>query len=591
MSHLKEKISLLPDYPGCYLMKNEQGQIIYVGKAKNLRNRVRSYFTGSHESKTMQLVQMIYDFEYIVTTSDLEALILECNLIKKHRPRYNILLKDDKTYPYIRLTHEEHPRLEVTRKQVSDGSKYFGPYPHAGAAQHTKKLLDRLYPLRKCKNLPQKVCLYYHMDQCLGPCVYPVEQPQYEEITKKIVRFLNGDTEKVKQELREKMEKAAEALEFEKAKEMRDLIRDIEMTMEKQYIVFQDRKDRDVFAFAYEQGWMCIQVFFIRQGKWMERDGAVFPYYNNPQEEFLTYLTQFYHNHVIHPKEILLPQDVDHQLVGELLPDVKVRVPQRGAQRNLLETAEKNAKMALEERLQLMKRDESKTTLAVKELGEQMQIGIPQRIEAFDNSNLQGTNPVSAMVVFIDGKPAKREYRKYKIRSGEGANDIAMMKEVIRRRYTRLLKEKSTFPDLILVDGGRGQINAALDVLENELGIFVPVAGMVKDNKHQTSHLLLGETYTNIDLPQHSQAFYLVQRIQAEVHRFAISFHRQARSRDLRASALDGIPGIGEKRKQQLFIHFDSVADMQKASLADFRKAGIGEKLAQKIKEVLGKRA
>lgn len=590
MLDLKEKVSLLPTQPGCYLMKDKHEKIIYVGKAKNLRNRVRSYFVGQHEAKTEQLVSQICDFEYIVTTSEIEALILECNLIKKHRPRYNVMLKDDKSYPYIRLTNEEHPRLEVTRKHVNDGSQYFGPYPHAGAAQHTKKLLDRLYPLRKCRHLPKKACLYYHMGQCLAPCELPVSSEMEQEIAHQIVRFLKGETGEIKRKLKQEMEQAAEALEFEKAKELRDLIRDIEQTMERQNIVLKDQIDRDVFAYAYERGWMCVQVFFIRQGKWMERDVKLFPCYDEPQEAFLSYLAQFYQSHSLMPKEILLPMGVDDQLVSKLLPEVRVHIPKRGSKRKLVEATEQNALLALRERLQLLERDEEKTTLAIQELAEQLQIAVPNHIEAFDNSNLQGTHPVSAMVVFREGKPAKKEYRKYKIRSLQQADDVGMMKEVIRRRYTRLLREGAALPDLILVDGGKAQMRAASDVLENELGIYIPIGGMVKNEKHQTANLLWGEQGLPLNLPHDTQAFHLLQRIQNEVHRFAIAFHRQVRSRDIRASVLDAIPGVGAKRKQQLFRHFDSIAAMRQASIEEFRQAGIGEQLAKRIQAALQKK-
>ncbi|SHE51724.1 Excinuclease ABC subunit C [Seinonella peptonophila] len=587
MNKIKEKVLLLPHQPGCYLMKNSQGQIIYVGKAKNLRNRVGSYFTGQQDGKTMQLVMMIADFEYMVTASELEALILECNLIKKHRPKYNVLLKDDKSYPYIRLTKEEHPRLEVTRKQVDDGSRYFGPYPHAGAASQTKKLLDRLYPLRKCKNLPKRVCLYYHLGQCLAPCEYPVSSAEYERIVEEIVRFLSGDARQVKQDLKKQMEEAAEKLEFEKAKELRDLLRDIEMTMEKQHVVFQDQTDRDVFAFAFEQGQMCVQVLFVRQGKWMERDVAIFPYVGTPEEAFLSYLTQFYQRYLLFPKEVLLPTDVDVQLVSQLLPKVRVHIPQRGTKKRLLDTAMKNATIALQERLQWMAKDEAKTVLAAEQLGEYLNVGRVARIEAFDNSNLQGAAPVSAMICFIDGKPAKSEYRKYKIRSADSKDDLGMMKEVIRRRYIRLLREGKDLPDLILVDGGRGQILAAKDVLENELGLYLPIAGMVKDEKHQTSYLLHGDHFTRVEIPTNSAAFALIQRIQAEVHRFAITFHRQVRGKEMLTSALDTIPGVGAKRKQRLFQTFSSIEEMKTAPISEFRKAGIGEKLAQEIQTTL----
>ncbi|SFI80016.1 excinuclease ABC subunit UvrC [Thermoflavimicrobium dichotomicum] len=587
MNLIKEKLSLLPDQPGCYLMKNQEQEVIYVGKAKSLRHRVRSYFTGAHDGKTERLVMDIADFEYIVTSSPLEALILECNLIKKYRPRYNIMLKDDKSYPYIRLTKERHPRLEVTRKLIKDGSKYFGPYPHAGAANQTKKLLDRLFPLRKCRQLPKRVCLYYHLGQCVAPCEYPVQPEQYEEMTRKIVRFLNGGYPEIQQELKKKMEEAAEALEFERAKELRDLIQDIDAVMEKQHIVFSDQVDRDIFGFVTDKGWMCVQVFFVRQGKLIEREVSIFPHYHEAEEDLLSFVAQFYYDTPALPKEIILPQGVDQEMIRQLVPHAHVHVPQRGVKRKLVEMAEKNARIALEERFALIEKDEEKAMQALRDLGEALGMGIPRRIEAFDNSNIQGTDPVSAMVVFLDGKPAKKEYRKYKIRSVDKPDDYDTMREVIRRRYTRVLKEKLPLPDLILVDGGKGQIAAALDVLENELGLYIPVGGMVKDEKHRTAKLLAGEPPTEIPLPRGSQGFYLVQRIQEEVHRFAIQFHRQTRGKTMIQSVLDQIPGVGPKRKQLLYRHFGSIENMQRATIEDFRQAGIGNQLARTIIEAL----
>lgn len=590
VSLLKDKLALLPDQPGCYLMKNADQQIIYVGKAKSLRSRVRSYFTGSHDAKTQRLVMDIVDFEYIVVNSPLEALILELNMIKKHRPRYNIMLKDDKSYPYIRLTKEKHPRLEVTRKVRKDGAKYFGPYPHAGAAQQTKKLLDRLFPLRKCHSLPKRVCLYYHLNQCLAPCEHEVEPESYEEITKKITRFLGGGYPELQKELRQKMEEAAEEMEFERAKELRDLIHDIQATMERQNVMIQDHVDRDVFGYYVDKGSICVQVFFVRRGKLIEREVSIFPYYGEAAEDFLTFVGQFYHESPVLPKEIHLPAGVDAELVAQLVPSVKVRIPQRGVKKNLVEMATENAKIALSERFQLLERNQAKTDESIRNLGEALNIGLPRRIEAFDNSNIQGADPVSAMVVFIDGKADKREYRKYKIRTVEGPDDYGTMREVIRRRYTRVLKDNLPLPDLILVDGGKGQMSAAIDVLENELGLYVPVAGMVKDKKHQTAGLLYGDPAYAVDLRRGTQEFYLIQRIQEEVHRFAITFHRQARGKSMIQSALDEIPGVGEKRKQQLYRHFGSIDEMRSASLEDFRKAGLGDQLAKTIMQVLGEK-
>ncbi len=584
---ISNKLALLPDQPGCYLMKDRQGTIIYVGKAKVLKNRVRSYFTGSHDAKTQRLVGEIEDFEYIMTSSDLEALVLEMNLIKKYDPKYNVMLKDDKSYPFIKLTNERHPRLITTRKVQRGKGRYFGPYPNAGAANETKKLLDRLYPLRKCTTLPDRACLYYHMGQCLAPCIKEVNNDTYREMTDEIARFLNGGYKEIKEQLSVKMQEASEKMEFERAMEFRDQIQHIEATMEKQKMTMTDFTDRDVFGYGIDKGWMCVQVFFVRQGKLIERDVSLFPIYNEPEDEFLTFIGQFYSksNH-FKPKEIFLPEGIDVELVEKLL-DVRTVQPKRGKKKELVRLAEKNAKQALNEKFALIERDEDRTIKAVERLGEQMGIYTPFRIEAFDNSNIQGSDPVSAMIVFLDGKPAKKEYRKYKIKTVTGPDDYESMREVIRRRYARVLKEGLPLPDLIVIDGGKGQIEAAREVLENELGLDVPLGGLAKDDKHQTSELLYGNPLQIIPLEKRSQEFYLLQRIQDEVHRFAITFHRQLRGKSAFQSMLDEIDGIGPKRKKQLLKHFGSMKRMKEATLEEFRELGIPERVAMELHEKL----
>ncbi|WP_017435457.1 excinuclease ABC subunit UvrC [Saccharococcus caldoxylosilyticus] len=581
--HLKEKLAILPEQPGCYLMKDKNGTVIYVGKAKVLKNRVRSYFTGTHDGKTQRLVNEIADFEYIVTSSNAEALILEMNLIKKYDPKYNVMLKDDKSYPFIKITAEKHPRLLITRKVKKDGGKYFGPYPNVQAANETKKLLDRLYPLRKCSTMPNRVCLYYHMGQCLAPCVYPVSEQQNKEMVEQIVRFLNGGYQEVKKELAEKMMKAAEALEFERAKEYRDQIAHIEATMEKQKMTLNDFIDRDVFGYAYDKGWMCVQVFFIRQGKLIERDVSIFPMYQDPDEELLTFLGQFYTkaNH-LKPKEVILPAEVDGELAGQLL-EVTIVQPKKGKKKELVELASKNAAIALKEKFYLIERDEERTIKAVENLGKILEIPVPHRIEAFDNSNIYGADPVSAMVVFIDGKPEKKEYRKYKVKTVEGPDDYESMREVVRRRYTRVLKEKLPLPDLIIIDGGKGHLAAVRDVLENELGLNIPLAGLAKDEKHRTSELIMGDPPKIVPLERNSQEFYLLQRIQDEVHRFAVTFHRQTREKTMFRSVLDDIPGVGEKRKKALLKHFGSLKNMKEATVEELQQANIPRTVAEKI--------
>ncbi|PKJ57232.1 excinuclease ABC subunit C [Bacillus sp. SN10] len=581
--HLKEKLAILPDQPGCYLMKDKQGTVIYVGKAKVLKNRVRSYFTGSHDGKTLRLVGEIVDFEYIVTSSNLEALILELNLIKKHDPKYNIQLKDDKTYPFIKITAEKQPRLLITRNVKKDKGKYFGPYPNAQSAHETKKLLDRMYPLRKCSNMPDKVCLYYHMGQCLAPCVKEVTEEQNKEIVDEIIKFLNGGHKEVRSELETKMYEASGKLEFERAKELRDQIAHIDAIMEKQKMIMSDLVDRDVFGYAVDKGWMCVQVFFVRKGKLIERDVSMFPIYDEPEEGFLTFIGQFYEsNSHFKPKEIVVPGSIDSELVERFL-EVEATQPKRGKKKDLVELANKNAKIALEEKFYLIERDEERTIKAVENLGKQLGIETPYRIEAFDNSNIQGTNPVSAMVAFIDGKPAKKEYRKYKIKTVQGPDDYESMREVVRRRYTRALKENLPLPDLLIIDGGKGHLAAASDILENELGLYIPMAGLVKDDKHKTSHLIIGEPPEPVMLERNSQEFYLLQRIQDEVHRFAITFHRQLHGKSVIQSALDDIPGIGDKRKKILLKHFGSLKKMKEASVTEFVEAGMPKNVAETI--------
>ena len=580
---IKDKLALLPDQPGCYLMKDRQGVVIYVGKAKVLKNRVRSYFTGSHDTKTQRLDAEIEDFEYIVTSSNMEALILEMNLIKKYDPKYNIMLKDDKSYPFIKITAERHPRLIITRNVKKDKGKYFGPYPNAYAASETKKLLDRLYPLRKCTKLPDKVCLYYHIGQCLAPCEKVVKEETYKEMIEQITRFLNGGYKEIKEELQNNMLKASEQLDFERAKEYRDQITHIEAIMEKQKMTFSDLTDRDVFGYAVDKGWMCVQVFFVRQGKLIERDVSMFPFYDNPSDELLTFLGQFYSkpNH-FKPKEILLTDDVDLELAEGLL-EAKVSQPKRGPKKDLVKLAVKNAKIALKEKFSLIERDEERSIKAVENLGEIMGIYTPHRIEAFDNSNIQGVDPVSAMIMFVDGKPARKEYRKYKIKTVEGPNDYDSMREVVRRRYARVLRENLPLPDLIIVDGGKGHIEAVREVIEDEYGMDIPIAGLAKDDKHKTSQLLYGNPLQVIPLGRNSQEFYLLQRIQDEVHRFAITFHRQTRSKSSFQSTLDGIPGIGEKRKKTLLKHFGSIKKMKDAKEEEFIQLGIPKNSVQEL--------
>lgn len=581
--HIKEKLAVLPPNPGCYLMKDRQGTIIYVGKSKTLKSRVRSYFTGVQDEKTQRLVTEIKDFEYIVTSSEIEALILEMNLIKKYDPKYNVMLKDDKSYPYIKITHERHPRLLITRKVKKDKGKYFGPYPNVYAARDIKKLLDRLYPLRKCNNPAGRPCLYNHMGQCMACDEVQPTVEQYQVIVQKMTSFLQGGVDNIRTDLKERMYAAAEELNYERAKELRDQIQHIDVLMEQQKMTLNDHIDRDIFGFSYDKGWMCIQVFFVRQGKLIERDVAIMPFFDDPQEAFTSYVGRFYlHQNHLRPKSIFIPIGSNSELLTELL-ETEVSTPFRGKKRELVELAMKNAQISLKEKFSLIERDEARTIKAVERLGVKLHIHTPHRIEAFDNSNIQGTNPVSAMVCFIDGKPAKNEYRKYKIKTVSGPDDYETMREVVRRRYSRLLKENEALPDLIIVDGGKGQISAAEDVLINELGLEIPLAGLVKDEQHKTGELLYGSPPEIVPLERQSNVFYLVQRIQEEVHRFAITFHRQLRGKSMVRSELDNIPGVGEKRRNTLLRHFRNITEIKNATVPDLVKLGIPKNVATDI--------
>ncbi|WP_430596314.1 excinuclease ABC subunit UvrC [Enterococcus sp. DIV2163] len=587
---IKNKLALLPDQPGCYLMKDKNGTIIYVGKAKVLKNRVRSYFTGSHNTKTERLVSEIEDFEYIVTESNIEALLLEINLIKKNDPKYNIMLKDDKTYPFLKITNEKYPRLVITRKVLKDKAFYFGPYPDVGAANETKKILDRLFPLRKCKPTQTKEpCLYYHLGQCLCPYYFDVDPAEYTSIVNEVKRFLNGGHETIEAEIKEKMANAAENMEFEKAAEYRDQIRAIETIMTRQKMTNTDLIDRDVFGYAIDKGWMCVQVFFVRQGKLIERDVSIIPFYNEAEEDFLTYIGQFYqeNEHFI-PKEVVIPDTIDQPSVEALLA-TKVIQPKRGEKKKLVELANKNARVALNERFDLIVRKQERTIGAIERLGNAMNIPAPIRIESFDNSNIMGTDPVAAMVVFIDGKPAKKEYRKYKTKTVVGPDDYASMREVIYRRYARVIREELPLPDLILIDGGKGQVDVAKDVLENQLGIDIPVAGMAKNDKHKTNELLFGNELKVVPLERNSPEFFLLQRIQDEVHRFAITFHRQLRSKNSFASRLDEIEGLGPKRKKMLLKEFKSLKNITAASIEELQEIGLPKNVAQNVFDKLHK--
>ena len=587
---IKSKLELLPTSPGCYIHKDKNGTIIYVGKAKNLRNRVRSYFRGSHDTKTEALVSEIVDFEFIVTESNIEALLLEINLIKENKPKYNIMLKDDKSYPFIKITNERYPRLIITRQVKKDGGLYFGPYPDVGAANEIKRLLDRIFPFRKCTNPPSKVCFYYHLGQCMAHTVCHKDEAYFKGMAQEVSDFLKGQDDKIIDELKLKMNTAAQNMEFERAAEYRDLIQAIGTLRTKQRVMAKDLQNRDVFGYYVDKGWMCVQVFFVRQGKLIERDVNLFPYYNDPDEDFLTYVGQFYQekSHLI-PNEILIPQDIDEEPVKALV-DTKVLKPQRGEKKQLVNLAIKNARVSLEQKFNLLEKSIEKTQGAIENLGKLLQIPTPVRIESFDNSNIMGTSQVSAMVVFVNGKPSKKDYRKYKIKTVVGPDDYASMREVIRRRYSRVMRDGLTPPDLIVIDGGQGQVNIAKQVIQEELGLDIPIAGLQKNDKHQTHELLFGDPLQVIELSRTSQEFFLLQRIQDEVHRFAITFHRQLRSKNSFSSQLDGIEGLGPKRKQLLMKHFKSLTKIKEATVDEIVTVGIPRPVAEAVQAKLHQR-
>lgn len=570
--------------PGCYLMKNTDGKVIYVGKARKLKNRVSSYFTGAHNYKTTKLVDHIWDFDYIVTGSEKEALLLEINLIKDYTPEYNIMFMDNTYYPYIELTDETHPRLKIVRKTKNKKNKYFGPYPDATAARNTFKLLNKLYPLRKCNHVPDKPCLYYSLHQCLGPCINQVDKSQYDEIRKELISFIHGNTKSKIDELTEKMMTASENLQFELAKEYRDLIRSIEYVTAKQNVQFGDYKDRDILGYFIDKGYISIQLFFMREGKLLYHDFNLEPVGEDFEEDLIRFLVTYYQTHP-EPYELLIPQDVDLELLTEIL-SCHVLQPQRGDKKSLVEMANKNAKEALEKKFLLKEKTDEKTILPIIELGQKLGIDTPHTIELYDNSNIQGAYAVAGMVVYKDGVPSKKDYRKYKIKTVEGPDDYASMKEVIYRRYYRLLMEQKEMADLIIVDGGLGQIKVAKEVIDS-LNLSVHICGLSKDDKHSTA-MLLDEDGNQVPIDTKSPLFFLLTRMQDEVHRYAISFHRQVRSKSLFSSILDEVEGIGEARKKKLLNHFKSVKKMKEASLEEL-EAVIPKNTAAKLYEVLHK--
>lgn len=563
---LKEKLLLLPNKPGCYLMKDKNGVIIYVGKAKNLKNRVNSYFKSSHTGKTKVLVSNIVDFEYIITNSELEALLLEINLIKEHNPKYNVLLKDDKSYPYIEITDEKVPRLLIVRpsKLRKKNHKLYGPYPNSTAAKKTIELLNRLYPLRKCKTMGKRECLYYHIGECLGYCCNKIDKQEIDSMVSEITRFLKGEDKIVLDKIDAMMESAISKLNFEKAKELNELKEFVNVTLRKQLIDLNDNIDRDIFGYAVYKGYIGIQVLFLRGGKLIERNSSIYPIITDEIEDLTLFISSFYDKNNIKPKEILIPDIIDDALIKDVL-NINVIKPVKGKKKELVEMANKNALNTLKEKFELVKANDENALNACCELKDLLGISSANRIETFDNSHLFGTYTVSGMVVFTLGVPDKNNYRKYKILS-DAKDDYHLMKEVIYRRYFRVLMDNLERPDLIIVDGGKAQINAAEEVL-NSLNLDIPVCGLIKSEHHKTSSLLYNERIYDID--KTSNLFHMLERLQDEVHNYTISYHKNIRSKGALSSVLDNVPGIGETRKRELLKKFPSVTKMKEASVSD----------------------
>ena len=563
---LKEKLSSLPLQPGCYLMKDDKGEIIYIGKAKKLKARVNQYFTGAHEGKTQKMVSLIDDFDYIVTNTEKEALVLEINLIKQYRPRFNIMFMDDKSYPFIKITSDAYPQLIVVRDRKKDKkAKYFGPFTDTGAARETVKLLNDLYPIRKCKTMPKKVCLYYHIGQCLGPCQFDVANQHYDAMIDEIIRFLKGDNRMVMDRLQKEMDQAIEVLAFEKAANIRDMIRSIEHISQKQQVQFGERMQQDVFAYAVSKNILSITGFFVRDGKLIQKTSMVEPTVENPQDAFTSYLIQFY-SQMPKPKELLVPNETDTSLLSEVL-GMTVNAPQRGDKLKLVHMAQTNAQEQLTLKFKMVEKSEMFGDQASSQLAKLLKLKTLSRIELFDNSHISGAFLVAAMVVFTDGKPNRSQYRRYRLSGGN--NDVASMKEVMYRRLLRLLKENGERPDLIIVDGGIPQLTAAREIMDS-LHIDIPLIALAKDSKHNTDSIIIDQENEVKLLPGEPLTMFL-SAMQDEVHRFAISYHRLLRQKASTRSILDEIEGIGEKRKKELLKHFGSLKAIKEADEEQLR--------------------
>ncbi len=558
---IEAKLKSLPDNPGCYLMKDKDKQIIYVGKAKSLKNRVKQYFTGAHDYKTTKLVANIDDFDYVICNNEKEALLLEINLIKQYSPRFNVMFMDDKSYPYIKLTNEEYPMLRLVREKKRDNrSLYFGPYPDVGAARQTINLLNRLYPLRKCQRLPKKACLYFYLNECLAPCINKIEPKTYEMMKTQVINVLKGDNKEILAEINTKMNEASEKLEFEKAKEYHELMQSIKHITTKQQVQINSNIDQDVWHFYADKGYICIQLLVIRSGKLLRKKATLNELYDDESEAFIAYIAQYYQQNAI-VKEVLLPQTIDIDAFDESL-SFRIIKPQRGHKASLVKMAYDNAQEYLNRRFSFANNLDIQNEQAQGELNRLLDRKI-NRIEVFDNSHISGTNAVAGMVCFINGKASKKDYRKFTLHQGN--DDVASMKEVIYRRYFRLLKEQKEMPDLIMVDGGLTQVMAAKTIIDS-LYLDVLILGMVKDKHHNTARLIRDDG-TTCEILKESALFFMITRIQDEVHRFALTYHQQKRGKAQTKSQLDDIKGISTVRKEKLLKHFGSYQKLKSADV------------------------
>lgn len=587
MKNFKEKLALVPTKPGSYQMKNKDGVIIYVGKAKNLKNRLKSYFTGTVTGKTRRLVEDIDDFEYIVTSSELESLILEITLIKKYDPKYNILLKDDKTYPYIELTNEKYPRLKIVRntKRKKTKDHLYGPYPNVSAARKTVNMINRIYPLRKCDNLKKELCLYYHIHECLGYCVKEVPKEEINQMKKEITSFLKGDSKEIVEKIKKEMNKASEAMNYEKALELKNMLEDIDITLRRQKIDLNKGYQFDLVNYYKDENYLSIEIFFIRDGLLFGRHNEIIQTMIDPEEEVTEYIIKFYDKQGILPKELYLPEGLNSELISEYF-DLKTYTPQKGKLKKLLDLAKENAKEQLDLQEETLKKDDNLRKDAIEELKQLLNLDQVSRMESFDNSHLFGTFYVGGMVVFEDFLPRKNEYRKFKI-STEVKDDLSAMKEVLYRRYYKVLMENLQKPDLIVMDGGKLQISVAKEIIDS-LGLNIPIIGLVKDNNHKTSYIM-NDKYEILEVSKDSNLFLFFTRIQEEVHRYAITYHRNIKAKGMLSSVLDVVPGIGEVRKKELLKRFGSLKRLKEASVEELSEVvskEVAKNLATYLKEL-----